>query len=473
MSNSLAIFGGQPVRERAFRLDPLVDEEEERMVLQAVRDLNFSRYVGSPYPNVEVELLMTSAEAMEIEADWNFLGGPNVRAFAAEFAARMDVPYAIPVNSATSGISVALGAAGVGPGDEVIVPGISFTATASATLLFNSIPIFVDVDPLTFCLDPAAVEAAITPRTKAILPVHLTGNLANMDAIMAIARKHKLKVIEDAAQAIGAEWGTQSAGAVGDAGVFSFQQSKNIMTGEGGMIITSDPELARAARLIINHGESVFDETHVADDLVNMVGFNFRMPELCAAVGRAQLAKLNKVNDLRTVNADLLRSGFANLPGIKLPPSQRADNGPARDVPHLFVALHDAKEMGLSRDLFVKALAAEGIPAGTGYVRPMYANPVFLNKVAYGRGGCPWTCHGEDQHQVYEPGMCPNAERLLYEQFLWFYHIGNPSTAEDMADVVAGVQKVVAQRHELAARSDEIAFEGPVRMQGRTELTRK
>jgi perosamine synthetase len=473
MAQQLALLGGTPVRDRTFAVEPMVDDEEERFVVEAIRGGHFSRYVGSDAPDIETTLRMTSAEAMSVEAEWHFLGGPNVRAFAAEFAAKMGVNYAIPVNSATSGISTALAAAGVGQGDEVIIPGISFTATSSAVLMFNSIPVFVDVDPLTFCIDPAEIENAITPRTKAIVPVHLTGNIADMDAIMEIARRHDLVVVEDAAQAIGASWGEAKTGTIGDAGVFSFQQSKNIMTGEGGMIVTNDPEIARRARLITNHGEVIFHEHHTREDLANMVGFNFRLPELCAALGRAQLAKLDKVNAWRTRNAKILRDGLAQVPGLILPPSQQESNGPANDVPHMFVALHDEAAMGISRDVFVTAMAAEGIPVGTGYVRTLYAAPLFSKQVAYGTDGCPWQCASVPPQQSYEAGLCPTSERLLDEQFLWFYHIAYSSTEADMKDVITAVHKVIDNREALLAASDTLASIGKVRRQGRTELSKK
>jgi perosamine synthetase len=166
VTQELAILGGSPLRTQPFLVEPMVDAEEERLVVEAIRQKNFSRYIGMAVD--ERILRMPSAEAAALEDYWHVLGGTHVRAFAAEFAAAMGVPFAIPVSSATSGLSVALAAAGIGPGDEVIVPAISFSATATAILMFNSIPVFVDVDPDSFCLDPAAVEAAVTPHTRAI-----------------------------------------------------------------------------------------------------------------------------------------------------------------------------------------------------------------------------------------------------------------------------------------------------------------
>jgi perosamine synthetase len=453
----LAILGGEPVRNTPFLVEPMIDGDEEALVVQAIRDRNFSRYIGSPAPDIEKTLRLTSADAEAIGDYWHFLGGPNVRAFSAEFARAFDVPYCIPINSATTGLSVALAACGVGPGDEVIVPAISYTATGSAPLMYHAIPVFVDVDPLTFCIDPAAIRAAVTPKTKAILPVHLTGNVADMDAICKIAEEFGLAVVEDAAQAIGATWRGRKAGTIGNAGIFSFQQSKNIMTGEGGMICTRDAEIARRCRLILNHGEVVFDDESAPSDMVNMVGFNFRLPELCAALGRAQLRKLEAVNDWRARNADILRAELDGIHGISLPPSQRHGNGPAIDIPHLFVALYDRAAMGIPRALFVAALREEGIPIGTGYVRPLYANPLFLKRTAFGTQGAPWRGpHGESK-VTYAHGQCPEAESLLAEKFLWFYHIAYSSTEADMRDIARAVRKVVDNRHVLAESADKLA----------------
>jgi perosamine synthetase len=455
MTDALAILGGKPLRTKPFLVEPMIDEAEEQLVLQAIRDKNFSRYIGTAVSREVLE--MSSAEAIAISDYWHFLGGPNIRAFAAEFACKFDVPYAIPVTSATVGLGVALAAAGVGPGDEVILPALSFSATANAVLMFNSIPLFVDVDPDTFCIDPAAAAAAITPRTKAILPVHLAGNVSDMGAIRDLAQRHGLKVIEDAAQGIGARWGNAYAGTLGDAGVFSFQQSKNITTGEGGMILTSDRDIASRARLIINHGELAFDDDATAEDMANVIGLNFRMPELCAALGRAQLKKLDHVNEWRTRNANILRRELADIPGLILPPCQREVGGPAHDVPHFFVALFNAEAAGMSRMLFVAALREEGVPIGTGYSRPMYAAPHFLKRIAYGAEGYPWKVAGWSSRVEYRKGMCPIAESLLGERFLWLYHIAYSSTEADMLDVAAAIRKVNANRDVLVAAAPRLA----------------
>jgi perosamine synthetase len=224
------------------------------------------------------------------------------------------------------------------------------------------------------------------------------------------------------------------------------------------MIITRDPDLAARARLILNHGEVAFGDEATEEDLANVVGLNFRMPELCAALGRAQLGKLDIVNEWRTRNADLLRAELTGIPGIVLPPSQRALGGQARDVPHLLVALFDAQAAGMSRALLVAALREEGVPVGTGYSRPMYAAPHFLKRIAYGRNGWPWKGgSGGDSPVIYQKGMCPVAESLLGERFLWLYHIAYSSTEDDMRDVAAAFRKVIANRAALAAAEPMLA----------------
>ncbi|QUS39119.1 DegT/DnrJ/EryC1/StrS family aminotransferase [Tardiphaga alba] len=445
----LAILGGTPTRSAQFLVEPMTGVEEEQFVLQALREKSFSRYIGMAVD--EAVLRYTSAEAAALSDYWHVLGGPHVRAFAADFAAAMQVPFAIPVSSATSGLSIALAAAGVGPGDEVIAPAISFSATAMSVLMFNSIPVFVDVDPQTFCIDPNAVERAITPHTRAIMPVHLAGNISDMNALAAIASKHDLVIIEDACQAIGGTLDGVKAGAIGDAGVFSLQQSKNIMTGEGGMIITKNPEIARRARLIANHGELQFDERATVEDLANIVGFNFRMPELCAAVGRAQIAKLDRVNVWRTNNYRILCKEIANLPGLRVADLSPRTIKNSVAIPHFLVAHYDSATMGIPRSIFVAALRAEGIPVGTGYSRPLYLNPTFTKKTAYGSKGSPWSDSAYKGNVSYSPQQCPVAERLLNEEFLWFYHIAYSCTEDDMRDIGRAVRKVVAARKELFA----------------------
>lgn len=448
MVERLALQGGQPVRSRPFRPSGSTDQEELFAVMEVFRRGEFSRYSGGAGPDLEKVLALKSAEAPSYQLPyWNFLGGETVRRFEADFAAYFGVGYAVAVNSATSGLSVALAAAGIGPGDEVITPAITFTATATSILLFNSIPVFADVDPASCCLDPDQVEAAVTDRTKAILVVHLLGYTADMDRINAIAAKHKLRVIEDVAQAPGSKYKGRWAGTLGDASVFSFQETKNMMTGEGGMILTDDPVLARKSRLIRNHGEFALGEDQTPEQLANVVGCNFRMTEVTAAIGIAQLKKLATKNEWRNRNAAYLEEQLSGLPGLKVnPPPPHCER-----VVHLHSMDYDEKATGVPKKLVVTALQKEGIPVSGGYPRLAYHNPIFQKRIGYGRQGCPFTCgfYPNAKARTYPRGLNPVAEELIAKRHIWFYHINHPNTIEDMGDVAAAFRKVYGSLDEL------------------------
>lgn len=435
--NQLAMFGGQPVRTRPFPTTPVVDEKEILAVMDVFRANEFSRYAGGPTLDVEELLRLKSADAVTWSLPyWNFLGGAKVRQFEADFAQCFGVDYAIAINSATTGIAAALAAARVGPGDEVIVTCMSFTATASAILMFGSIPVFVDVDPRTFCIDPEAIKKALTSRTRAIVVVHLLGNAADMEPIMALAREHQLVVVEDCAQAPLTRHRERFVGTIGDLGVFSFQETKNMMTGEGGMIITNNQEYSRKCRLIRNHGEVVADDSYPRSDLI--VGFNFRMTELTAAVGIEQLKKLEESNAVRNSNAKYLREHLGKLQGLTMPHIPPEVEYQA----HVFGVLYDARVTGVDRAILVKAIRDEGIPIGTGYVRLLYENPIFLKKSAFGETGYPFSGGFYDGTVDYRRGLCPTAEDLIHNRFLWIYQINRPATIADMNDIVDAFEKV-------------------------------
>ena len=447
----LAILGGKPVRNRPFFSPVIIDDIEKAYVEKVLEAGELSRFMGSPSKNIKRMLEMPSREAERYEDQhFSFLGGRMIRKFEADFAKKFNVPYAVSVNSATSGLVTALGAIGAGPGDEVITTALSFNATALSILAFNSVPVFVDVNDKNFCLDPKSVEKAITDKTKAILVVHLLGNAADMDAIMDIAKRRNLKVIEDCAQSPGTRYKEKYAGTIGDIGVFSFQETKNITTGEGGMAITSDPALAKRMRLIRNHGESVPDDSWSCDEVVNIVGMNYRMTELTAAIGIAQLGKLSENNRIRTDNAAFLAKGLNGLPGISIPGFSKGA------IPHIFAVIYDEEKTGVGRDEVLAALRAEGIPAGSGYVRTMYNNPVFIKKAAYGEQGCPWSCHLYKKARTYAMGDCPVAEELIAKKFIWFYHINRPNGISDMEDVLKAFKKVIENKEELKKIDSDI-----------------
>ena len=444
MTEKLALFGGQPARKEPFKSSGDFDHNEILSVMEVFKNGEFSRYAGGGCSNLKEILNLKSRETEKYKLPyWNFLGGKKVRQFENDFSEYFDIDYSIAVNSATSALSVALAACGVGPGDEVITTPMSFTATASSILLFNSIPVFVDIDPVNYCIDHRKLEAAITKSTK--LLVHLFGNAAEMDEIIKIARKHNLYVIEDCAQSPGVKYKGRYVGTIGDAGVFSFQETKNMMTGEGSMIVTNNSKIAANCRLIRNHGEFALENDASDNELLNIVGCNFRMTELTAALGTAQLKKLDKKNKWRNNNAGFLKKELSKIPFIKI--IEQPDY--VDKVYHFFVMEYSEKKTGISRKIILDALIKEGLPVTGGYVRLMYQNPLFLRKIAYGEKGCPFTCKFYENKIEYYNGLCPYSEKLIHEIFIFFYHVNYPNDLDDMKDVVNAFNKVNDNLEEL------------------------
>jgi dTDP-4-amino-4,6-dideoxygalactose transaminase len=285
--------------------------------------------------------------------------GPEVAAFEEEFSALVAGARCVAVNSGTSALHLALIATGIGPGDEVLVPSFTFAASGNSVALAGATPVFVDIDPTTFCIDAAAAEAAVTERTRAIMPVHLYGHPADMDAVMALAAKHDLTVVEDAAQAHAASWGGKPVGSFGAAGCFSFYPTKNMTSGEGGLVSTPSAEVERMLRLLRNQGMERRYENEV-------IGFNTRMTDLHAAIGRVQLTKLPAWTEQRQANARFLDE---NLEGVVTPPV--ADG--AVHVYHQYTV----RVVGQDRDAFAAALTAAGVGSGVYYPVPTHRLPSF------------------------------------------------------------------------------------------------
>lgn len=286
--------------------------------------------------------------------------GPEVAAFEREFGDAMVAGReCVAVNSGTSALHMALIALGITRGDEVIVPSFTFAATANAVALAGATPVFADIDPVTFCLDPAAAKAAITPRTRAIMPVHLYGHPAAMDRFHPLATQHDLLLVEDAAQAHGATLHGRPVGALGDAGCFSFYPTKNMTSGEGGMVTTASPETARTVRLLRNQGM----EQRYSNEIV---GFNTRMTDIHAAIGRVQLRKLPEWTRQRQENAAFLNENLENVVTPATAPG-------ATHVYHQYTI----RVPGHDQDAFVAALAARGVGSGVYYPVPVHALASF------------------------------------------------------------------------------------------------
>jgi dTDP-4-amino-4,6-dideoxygalactose transaminase len=397
---TLVIDGGPKTREKPWPAWPVYDETEEKALLDVLRS-----------------------------GQWWSVGGKKVPEFEEAFARFHDAKYACCVTNGTAALEVALRALGIGCGDEVIVPPYTFIATASSVLAVSATPVFVDIEPNSLNLDPTRIEAAITPRTKAIIPAHIAGCPADMDGILEVARENDLYVIEDAAQAHAAEWRGRKVGAIGDVGTFSFQASKNLNAGEGGALVTNDEDIADKVWSVHNVGRTrsgKWYEHHV-------LGGNFRMTEWQAAILLAQLTRLPEQTARRTENAKYLTEQLTLVPGIKtLPPDPRV----TRHAYHLYVFRYDPSGFGgKSREEFLRAMNAEGIPCSAGYV-PLYKEVVFQRKSA-GQGS--WCQAG--RHVDYAAVECPVCEQVCADA-VWLFQTLLLGTKDDMDDISRAIGKI-------------------------------
>lgn len=430
--SELALFGGEPVRKKLFPGHNPIGMEEKQAAIEVIESGVLSQFLGSWHPD--------------------FYGGEKVKALERAWADFVGAEQAISFNSNTSGLFAAIGAAGVGPGDEVIVPPYTMSATATAVIGYNAIPVFADIQEDIFCLDPQSIEKRITACTKAIMAVHLFGHPADMDSILHTARTHHLVVIEDAAQAPGAIYKGRKVGTLSDMTVFSLNYHKHIHTGEGGIVTTNSDYFAERLQLIRNHGEAVVGAKGVTN-LVNTFGFNLRLTEVQAAIGLAQLAKLPRLLEQRIQNADFLSQHIGSLPGIKAPVVYP-------DCKHVYYVqpfLFDENIVGVSRERFVEAVSAE-LPTAedrdwhlvyNGYALPLYLQPMFQQQIAYGEVGCPFKCPFYQGKVNYDKGLCPVAERIEAKQMIGTEFMRPPASLEDMKDVVRAFEKVYEQRHRL------------------------
>ncbi|HYL34608.1 MAG TPA: DegT/DnrJ/EryC1/StrS family aminotransferase [Bryobacteraceae bacterium] len=395
MPNVLAINGGsRVVPEGLTRLWPQITENERQAVLRVLD----SRILSGSH-------------------------APEIRALETEFAQYAEAKHCLSSNSGTAALHMAVAAAGTQPGDEVITSAFTFLASALAVLHHNAIPIFADIDPVTFNISPAEIERKITPRTRAVMPVHIHGLPADLDEIRAIARKHNLVVIEDAAQAHGATYKGRKVGAIGDMGAFSVQSSKNLPAGEGGLFVTNNDAFYERANCVRQFGEEAADSTpagldpmHPLDDLRDYnavtMGWMYRMTSLTAAIARCQLARLDHSNENARRNAEYLTSRLSGL-DLVTPPSVPADR---TSVFHKYrVRLHPERlEAGLDakrfRNALIQSLRQEGVETVLWQVTPVPSQVLFEQQAGYGKG-CPWTCHKSTVQ--YRKEEYPETTRLL------------------------------------------------------------
>jgi dTDP-4-amino-4,6-dideoxygalactose transaminase len=415
MTDRLALLGGTPAIPQPLEFFKSMSEDEVEAAARVIRSGVLSAYVGAPGDG--------------------FLGGREVRAFEAQAAEYFGVAHAITVNSWTSGLVAAVGAIGVEPGDEVITTPWTMSATAMAILHWNAIPVFADIDPVTFNIDPSSVERLIGPRTRAILAADIFGQSADMPALRAIADRHGLKLLTDTAQAPDGKAGARYTGTLADIGGFSLNYHKHIHSGEGGILVTDDARLADRLRLFRNHAESVVRST-APDDLANMIGHNFRMGEIECAIAAVQLTKLEGRVASRQRAAAELDAGLAGLRGLRTPVVVRGGT----HVYYVYGMTIDPSVLPTGRDRIVEALRAEGLGGVMAGYQNLHLLPIFTERIAYGTGGFPWTLAERDI--PYGPGVCPVAEMLHARTFLGLNVCMFEYTSDDVAQVVAAFRKV-------------------------------
>jgi len=402
----LAITGGKPMRKRPFSPWPVFTQRERQGLLEVLKSRNWGGY---PFPN------------------------KIAHAFAQKFAKLHGARYGLAVANGTVAIEIALAAAGIRPGDEVIVPAYTWEGTVGPILLLNAVPVFVDIDPATYCLDAKLIEGVLTPKTRAILPVHLAMRFADMDAISEIARARKLVVIEDCAHAHGGKWRNKGAGATGDLGCFSFQSSKLMTAGEGGAVITSNLEFYERAQSYMNCGRASLTDQYQH----RLIGFNYRITELQAAILEAQLERLPQQAKIRQANMDHFAKRLRGTPGLGF---LERDSRNTRVAAYQYVFKYSPEHFaGIPRAAFLGALQMEGVPCDGLFYEPVYKSalfPVNANDWPALSWGRPQPL---DLKSLYH---CPVSERAAYEEAVWLPHhifLGSRKDADDIADAVLKV----------------------------------
>jgi dTDP-4-amino-4,6-dideoxygalactose transaminase len=389
----LALFGGEPVTTRKFAAFPVYDNREEEALIEVLRSRVWGGY------------------------------SPKVAEFERAFADFHNSRFAISAANGTVTLETALLAAGIRPGDEVIVPPISFVATASAVLRIGAVPVFADVDADTSNIEPNRVRECLTERTRAMIPVHFAGQPADMDELTKIAAEHDLIVIEDCAHAHGALWRGKSVGSFGDFGSFSFQASKNLTAGEGGILTTNNERLAELGWSICNQGRRTDGEwyEHVR------LGTNYRITGWQAAVLLVQLSRLDEQIETRQRNAKFLAEKLSGNDLIALPV---VDERVTSHSYYLYLLrLNRDKRRGVTKQKFVDALTAEGIPCALGYPYPLFKNRLF-------------------EDNKYHKTNCPEAERMCEDTF-WLSHEAMLAGVDELNDVVLAMEKILTNRDQL------------------------
>ncbi len=429
--NHLAINGGEKVRTKPFPAYNTIGKEEEQATLRVLRSGKLSTYLGTWHDD--------------------FYGGTEVQALEREWEAYFGVKHAISVNSATSGLYAAVGALGIQAGDEIIVSPYTMSASATAALIYGAIPIFADIEEEFYCLDIKDIERKITPKTKAIIIVDIFGGVHNNEALLALAKKYNLKIIEDSAQAPGVKYRDKYIGTLCDIGIYSLNYHKHIHSGEGGVIVTDDDDLAHKLRLIRNHAEAVLGAKGFTckEELVNMVGFNYRMTEIEAAIAREQLKKLPLLINQRLKNIDYFNKKLSQIPCLKIPKVRKNSQHAFYVHPLQF----DENIAGMHRNTFINAVKKE-LPStllreesevllSYGYVKPLYMIPMYQERIAF--GDYPFNLSDIEYKNV----KCPIVEDMHFNKLITHEFMRPGMQKSDMDDVIKAFIKVWEYKYEL------------------------
>ncbi|HYP13538.1 MAG TPA: DegT/DnrJ/EryC1/StrS family aminotransferase, partial [Bryobacteraceae bacterium] len=408
-----ALLGGAPVREAPFPSWPIVDDLADQSLLKVLHS-----------------------------GKWNRGMGVQVSRFEQDYAQFMGAKHCLAAANGTSALVIALHALGVQAGDEVIVPPYTFVATINAVLAMHALPVFVDSDPRTFQIDARKIESAFTDRTVAIVPVHLGGNVADLDVITAAAAKRNIPVLEDACQAHLAEWKKKKVGTYGTFGCFSFQASKNLNSGEGGAILTDDSGLIEKCYSFHNNGRG--RSTPGYDFSYKARGLNLRLTEFQGALLMAQMTRLAKQTETREKNGAYLSKQLHEIPGIN--PAEH-HSGTTRNAYHLYMFRYDpVRFAGLPRAKFLKALQAEGIPASSGY-SPLNKEPLIEESLS--SRGFRRVFDEKTLGEWRQRNECPANDRLCAEA-VWFTQTMLLGPRSDMDGIASAIRKIQANAAEIA-----------------------
>lgn len=373
-----------------------------------------------------------------------FLGGTYVRELEDDFKRYLHAAHAVSFNSATTALQAAVAAIGVGPGDEVITSPITMSASASAILFNNAIPVFADIEPDTYCISAKTIEKKISKRTKAIMVVNLFGGSCDLDALLKLARKYKLRVIEDNAQGAGGKYKNKFLGTIGDVGVISLNVHKTIQSGEGGILVTNNDRIAFRAQLVRNHGEVAIDDLAPEGIFEPIVGSNFRLSEISAAIAAAQLKKLDVLNSVRVKNARYLTR---ILPKFKwlVPYFPALKNRTIYQYPFRFLE----EKIGFSRATFAKAMTAEGYPVYEGYQKPIYYFPLYQKRRIYENSRYPFFSKDFKTNVDYSMGICPEAEKMFEGEVLTTTIFLPPNSKVEIDGFISSIGKIEKNKDSL------------------------